>query len=255
MSLLTVMLVGVLAAAITAPLAERLVTAPRRPTATGTSTSKDIGTGTGDERRRRTPGRAVIAVIEAVDRRRRTRRGLGPTDVAAWCDALARRLRAGETLRSAVQAERPDDRLLAEITDPIRRGLERGVPLTAAMGPADDRHGVNVVGHRHLDLARTAIATVAELGGSGAEPLDRVAITLRLRAADDSERATHSSQARLSAHVLTVLPLGVLAVLATTDAAVRAVLMGPFGAACVALGLTLNVSGWWWMRRIIGTVG
>ena len=37
-----------------------------------------------------------------------------------------------------------------------------------------------------------------------------------------------------------------------SDADVRAVLATPAGAACVATGLALNSSGWFWMRRIVG---
>ena len=96
------------------------------------------------------------------------------------------------------------------------------------------------------------IAVSATLGGASAAPLDRAAAALRLRAVDDEERRSHSAQARLSAHVLTVIPVGMLALLVTTDPDVRAVVVEPVGAACVATGLLLNATGWVWMRHTIG---
>ena len=96
------------------------------------------------------------------------------------------------------------------------------------------------------------IAVSARLGGASAAPLHRAAAALRLRAVDDEERRSHSAQARLSAHVLTVVPLGMLGLLLTTDPDVRTVVGEPTGAACVATGLALNAAGWLWMRHTIG---
>jgi hypothetical protein len=44
-----------------------------------------------------------------------------------------------------------------------------------------------------------------------------------------------------------------LSVLVATDDDVRTAATSPVGAGCVAAGLALNVLGWWWMRRIVGT--
>ena len=103
----------------------------------------------------------------------------------------------------------------------------------------------------HLRLVGSVLAGTADIGGSAAAPLDRVAGALRLRVVDSQERDAHSAQARLSAHVLTLVPLGVLVLLVATDAHVRSVVVQPFGAVLLAAGLTLNLSGWWWMRIII----
>jgi Flp pilus assembly protein TadB len=50
---------------------------------------------------------------------------------------------------------------------------------------------------------------------------------------------------------MTVVPLGVLALLAVTDAGVRAALASRAGAVIVGVGLVLNALGGWWMHRII----
>ena len=75
---------------------------------------------------------------------------------------------------------------------------------------------------------------------------------LRLRAADGQERVAHSAQARMSAHVLTLVPLGFLALMLTVDADVRHATTTPTGATIIIVGLALNGVGWLWMRSVIG---
>lgn len=172
--------------------------------------------------------------------RRRTRR-CRPDELAGWCDALARDVRSGATLRAALRAaEPPAGSSLRE----VGRRLQRGASLADALSVR--------VASPHEQAALTVLAACAHHGGPAAQPLDRVAATLRRRAADEAERAVHSAQARLSALVMTVLPGTVLLLLITTSASVRTVTATPTGAIVVACGLGLNALGWWWMRRIIG---
>jgi tight adherence protein B len=96
------------------------------------------------------------------------------------------------------------------------------------------------------------IAIAARLGGSNAAALDRTAASLRVLAADRQERQGQAAQARLSAHVLTVVPLAMLSLLLLLDSDVRATLHTPIGAACVVSGLFLNGVGWLWMHHLIG---
>ena len=63
--------------------------------------------------------------------------------------------------------------------------------------------------------------------------------------------SSQSAQAQLSGHVLTLVPLAVLALLAVTDDDVRAVSRAGPGLLVISLGLALNLTGWRWMRRII----
>ncbi|MET0662023.1 MAG: type II secretion system F family protein, partial [Ilumatobacteraceae bacterium] len=133
-------------------------------------------------------------------------------------------------------------------TASIRLAIERGRPVADAVASVDP----TCRGNRHLATACSVIAVSATVGGASAAPLDRAAAALRLRAVDDEERRAHSAQARLSAHVLTVIPVGMLVLLVTTDPDVRGVVGEPAGAACVAIGLLLNATGWLWMRHTIG---
>ncbi len=167
----------------------------------------------------------------------------GPRAVAAWCDDMARSLRSGSTLRQAVMVL-PVDTVTERATSKIRLGIERGLSVVDAVDRTDG-------GGPQLRLALGVIVSAGRIGGPSAAAIDRAAALLRQRAADHEERASHAAQARLSAHVMTALPLLMLAVLVATDDDVRSVAASSVGAACIAAGLVLNAIGWWWMRRIV----
>lgn len=176
----------------------------------------------------------------------RSRRRPSADAIAEWCDDLARRARAGATLRDALLTTVPRAPALAVLVAAVQLRLERGDTVERALGAA----GAGDDGH--LALARNVISTAAMLGGPSAPALDRVAAALRLRSADQQERAAHSAQARMSAHVLTLVPLGFLALMLAIDGGVRQAIGAPMGAALVATGLALNGAGWLWMRAVIG---
>jgi tight adherence protein B len=101
-------------------------------------------------------------------------------------------------------------------------------------------------------VAAQALAA-ATLGGSAAAALDHAAAVLRERRAVRHERIAQAAMARLSARVLTVVPLVFAAWAATSSRTTRrAYLDSPLGFGAALLGVTLNLSGWWWMRRIVG---
>lgn len=203
------------------------------------------------------------ATVSGLGDRRLRRRGILPDAVATWCDSIAGRVRGGTTLHEALRIDVPTDRLLSVLTRDVRLGLDRGETLTVAIDraqhddrwPADRESGradASIPGVKDLELALSVLRCAAEIGGSPAAPLDAVAAALRLRSADRQERASHSAQARLSAHVLTVVPLGTLVLFIVTTPQVRSVLTTPIGGSCLLLGLLLNTSGWIWMRSVIG---
>ena len=189
-----------------------------------------------------TPPRRFIVSTIAVRWPRPARRP-EPSAVAAWCDELSREVRSGTTLRHALATVVPHDAATSAHTAPLRLGLGRARPIGELVG-AD--------AGAHLQLAMGAIAAAAAVGGPAAPALDRVAATLRRRAADRDERRSQASQARLSAHVMTAVPLLMLALLVSTDADVRTIVPTPIGVACLGAGLVLNATGWLWMRRIVG---
>ena len=164
----------------------------------------------------------------------------GAADIAAWCDALAREVRAGSSLSAGLRSVRaPAGSSLGDLGHRLDRGMPLADALALSPGSADEQ------------AALIVLAACAHHGGPAAQPLDRVAALLRRRAADAAERAVHSAQARLSALVMTVLPGAVLVLLVATSRPVRSIATTPLGAAVVTTGLALNLLGWWWMRRII----
>jgi tight adherence protein B len=182
-------------------------------------------------------------------RHRRTR----PDDdeVAGWCEQVARNVRAGSSLASAVAQTGTDVPGAGAAFRPAVRALRRGRGLADALGEIDDAaDAASAVG-----LVVPVLTACAELGGPAALPLDRVAATLHARSAERAERRTSSAQARLSARVLTTVPVGLLALLAVVEPAVRAALASGAGIACVLVGGAFNVAGWCWMRCLIGGAG
>ena len=175
--------------------------------------------------------------------------------LAEWSDEIARSLRHGSTLRSALVEVMPAGAGLTARTGSLRHRLERGATVTEACdGWSDDLVAERTRRHDDNDLVAllaTLLAACATLGGAAAAPLDRFAVTMRQRTSDDLERDAQSAQARLSARVLTFVPLVVLGLLLATDDDVRSIVIEPAGAFAVGLGLSLNALGAWWMRRIV----
>ena len=179
---------------------------------------------------------APVTRAERLRRWRRRARPVDPIALAHWCESVARCVRGGDALRSALERA-PDDESIAPVVDAVRRHAadhHRSAPL-----PPD------------VALVAAVVAACLEQGGPSAEPLDRAAGVLRTRAAERDERRVQSAQARVSAVVLTWLPVAVLASLVVTSGAVRGVVASPLGLAFVTVGSLLNLAGWWWMRRIV----
>jgi Flp pilus assembly protein TadB len=190
----------------------------------------------------------LVGRVVAWRSRRHEERVPRPRGVAAWCDHLARQIRSGMTLHETLTTTVPADPATRRCTETIRRQLGRGRQIAEILDERD-----TAASGTHLDLAIGVIAMAARLGGSPAPAIDRTASVLRQRAADHDERVAQAAQARLSAHVLTAIPLLMLAALLVTDAAVRAAVKGPIGTTCIGLGLGLNMAGSVWMRRIVSS--
>lgn len=173
-------------------------------------------------------------------RRRAPRHQTG--DIAAWCDRLARSVRGGNALSTAIRSVDPPVTAAGQF-DEIVLALERGVPLERAATVPD--------AHPDIALVLTVIRACATTGGPAAEPLDRAAGALRARAAESADRRIQSEQSRLSAVVMTILPIAMLLILVATSPPVRHVVLSPAGLVLVGSGSLLNLGGWTWMRRII----
>jgi Flp pilus assembly protein TadB len=163
-------------------------------------------------------------------------------DYAVLLDAIARRVRSGSSLTSAVVDEIDRTTPLSVVVD----RLAQGGSLASALARVTP-------GHADLSLTVQALSATAHLGGPVAATLDDAAAVLRERAAARAERRAHGSQARLSARVLTVVPLVFAAWSAVASERTRDIYLSSFaGTICALFGLALNVAGWRWMKRTIG---
>lgn len=204
------------------------------------------------------PGLAVVAlvgtasvpvVVVVLGRGRRGR--LVDRQLPGALDRLGRALRAGTSLRSAfgeVATGSPPP-LAAELAR-VDAELGAGEPLAAVLvrwGGRCPTPGVRLL---------VAAATLGhEAGGAQARAIDGVAATLRERHAVQREARALASQARASAAVVVLAPVGFAAFSAAADPEVLAFLLGTApGLVCLVLALGLDVAAAVWMARITGSI-
>ncbi len=147
----------------------------------------------------------------------------------------------------------------AAFLDSTSTQVRSGSSLLAALGHSRQRYPTLA---QHLDsrsdnadpdvaVVEQSVAAALRLGGPVAATLHHGAALLRERAAQRAEAMAHSAQARLSAKVLTAVPLLFTAWSAATSATFRQAVTSPAGLVAAGVGLASNTIGWWWMRRIV----
>jgi len=195
---------------------------------------------------RRSAGARQPAGAPRVWRRRRRARAAPLADYLA---AVARHLRAGGTVTAAFLAVTPDHPAAAPLL-PAWQRVADGLPLVDAL--RDGRGATSRDAAAGLDVTTHVLACAASIGGSAAASIDAAAVVLRERDAVAADARSHSAQARLSGQVLTIVPLAFAAWSAATDERIRrAYVDTSIGALCIAVGLLLNLTGWWWIKRIV----
>lgn len=171
--------------------------------------------------------------------------------LAVALDGLARAVRGGGSLQSAIgEAATGVTGLVGDDLRRVAGAVQRGMPLDVALAEwrsARDRASVR--------LATGAIALAAKTGGPPARVIEDVAASLRVRMQVEGEARSLGAQARLSALVVGVAPVGFALVACASDTRNARLMFGtPIGVACVVVGLALDVAGALWMNRISETV-
>jgi tight adherence protein B len=170
-------------------------------------------------------------------------RGGPPTDdLVNLLDHIAREVRSGLTIAAAAESA-----LVARpaVLAPTAAALRRGSPLREALAASQ---------HPNTDEALTlhAIELAHQSGGRAGDVITMAANVVRERHAWQHERYAQAAQARLSARVLTWLPLAFAVWGLVSSSRVRAAYGAtPLVAWCTAAGVAINACGWWWMNRII----
>jgi tight adherence protein B len=168
--------------------------------------------------------------------------------LAEYLEALSRELRVGEPLAAAFASVTPAHAAVSAAFGPARDLVAAGRPLSAALEVIATRiHGADVA------LAVQALSCAAAIGGPAAATLDGAGAVLRGRAAMAADIRAQSAQARLSARVLTIVPVAFATWSFATSARNRQTYLdSAVAATCLVAGAALNLAGWWWMRRIVG---
>lgn len=181
----------------------------------------------------------------ALERRARRRRD---EQLVAWLERLASALRAGSSPSGAVQAVGPGTPWpLSRDADALARAVSRGAGLAGALR----RWRTAPDATPAVALTATALELGLAGGGELARAVDRVAASLRERAAARAEVRALATQARTSAALLALAPAGFTALLASVEPRLLPFLLRtPLGLGCLTAGVALQVLGALWMRRI-----
>jgi tight adherence protein B len=191
---------------------------------------------------------APIVLRPILEGRRWHRRDAQLPDVL---ERLGSELRAGSALGSALAVL--GDSTPGPLGEELRStGVEirHGAALTTAL----DHWAQMPHASSDVRLAAAALGLGAEAGGEVARSVDRVAATLRERHELRAEVRALATQARASAGVLALAPLGFTALVSTIEPqAVHFLIATPVGVGCLLGGLGLEAAGAAWMARILGS--
>jgi len=199
-------------------------------------------------------GVAAVALVVGPALALRTRRGRADARIEqalpVALEAVARSLRSGASLRQAVEeagrAATGGGRALASELSRAAAEAGQGASLVAALEA--------IAARRPLAGVRLGVAALclgAETGGAQARAVDGVAATVRERLAVAAELQALSSQARISALVIGLAPVGFGAFAAATDPRTAQFMFHtPAGLALLVAGLLLDAVGWFWMQRL-----
>ncbi len=167
-----------------------------------------------------------------------------------FLEAIARGLRTGlqlgpATIDAAANTPAPLNAEVAPLAEDLKRGLRNADVFERwARQRCDDG----------VQLAAAAMAFAASAGGAKARAIDGVATTLRDRTALKMETRSLTSQARASALLIGLLPVGFMAISASAGESTSNFLFTTrLGLSVLAIGLGLDVIGALWMRRILFT--
>lgn len=161
---------------------------------------------------------------------------------------LARAIRAGHPLSAGIRmvAEESPEPTASEFRQLFEEN-RFGLPFEEALLGMCSRMPLP-----DLRIFATAVLVQREVGGSLAEILDKMGITIRERFALRRQLRTYTAQGRLSGYILGAMPIFLGLAIYTMDHAYMSLLFTePAGRVAVAVAIVLQVIGYLWIRRII----
>ena len=124
----------------------------------------------------------------------------------------------------------------------IRIGRDPGEALSAT---------ATRMASKDFDWVVAAIQINREIGGELAVVLDNVAETIRERQKMHRQIRVLTAEGRISAYILTALPIFLVVVLSITNGGYFAPLRRSFGPLLVIYAVVMMMIGWFWMRRLV----
>jgi tight adherence protein B len=162
--------------------------------------------------------------------------------------ALAAAVRSGASLPQAIRyAAREAAPPVSEELHAVVGALDTGVAMDEALAAwADRRPSVDT------DLLIGALELHRTSGGDLPAVLDQVAGAIRDRVSIAREVRSLTAQARLSAWILCLLPIGFFGFLwVTSRRDIEGALTTPAGLICIAVGLALEGAAFLWIRSLL----
>jgi len=202
----------------------------------------------------RAPGVVIALMTAGVVRAVRRRRAHAVTPImveerfADAVGALAAAVRSGASLTQAIRYAS------TEAVSPVRDDLElvveqvdTGIALDQALRSwSSARPGPNV------ELVVGALELHRRSGGDLPAVLDQVVATIRDRVSITREVRSLTAQARMSAWILGLLPVGFFGFLwLTSRKDIEGAMSTPIGIACVVIGLLLELGAFAWIRKLL----
>lgn len=171
-------------------------------------------------------------------------------ELASLCDALARAVRSG---RSAAEALGDAlDRLPSRspVLGAMRADLDGTRPLTAVLAAAQRDAPAGSDEGLFIDLLCASVVGSSMIAGG----VEHASATLRDVAAMRADLDVASAQARLSARVLSLLPVVVVLGGLLASGSFRSSLTAPGVLVPLIIGLALTRVGWSWIVRMLDSV-
>lgn len=171
----------------------------------------------------------------------------GAAAIPPALDRVSAVLRAGGTVSEAVSGLAAAGGPLSGDLRRVHARAEMGAGLVDALSLWPTERPIPGV-----RAAAGALALAAELGGGCADALEGLGASLRARDGAVREALALSAQARVSAVVVGLAPLGYLLLAAVVDPAALGALLGTgVGRVCLVFGLMLDAAGAAWMRAMV----
>jgi tight adherence protein B len=200
------------------------------------------------------PGAVIVGVGGAaapvgIARRRRARLAARIEEqMLDLVTSLASAVRAGRSLEQALALAGAElDPPLGPTVTAISDRTALGVPFDGAV-----QRWADELGSAEARLTAGVVLLHRRTGGALAGPLDELATTLRARRAAARELRSLTAQARLSAAILGLLPVGFFLFLsAVSRRDIEQAISTPAGAGAIGVGLALQAAAFAWIRALL----